>query len=217
MKEKFIVVIDPALNVAEVECFENIKRLTQRDCLYFTPGLKEEPELYMIDPKDIFAIFIFGGSASLTKDIQWRIELEKWYRRCMSHKVPTISFCWGHQWIASLFGANVVKIPDIDEKILGKRRLTAKHNELFVDELQGELIVAHRFMVERAPKEAQKFLFSEEDYNEGFYYPDYKIISFQPHPEATLEFCNNNGIEVFSEKVSNYGRILILKCLEKLT
>ena len=217
MSDKFIVVIDPGLNVAEVECFEKIQKLTKRECRYFTPGLKAEKDLFVIDPDDIYAIFIFGGSASLTENISWRVELEKWFRRCMDHQVPTLAFCWGHQWIASLFGSDVIKIPGITEKILGKKKFIARHSKIFDGELSGELIVAHRFMVENIPSAAEQFLFSSNNYNEGLYYPGYNILTFQPHPEATIQFCLNNGIENIEPYTGDFGDLLILKALEYLT
>lgn len=199
-----IAVIDPATRIPEIDCFNNIAEMTDLRCTYHLPDLGGASSLLKEDPEHIKAIFVLGGSGCLDSPLEWRLQLEKWFQKCLDKKVPTMGFCWGHQWIASLHGGEVGLVPKVDEKIRGFREITVDEC-LPLKASKGDVVVSHREMVLKAPSEAKPYVKSDFLENEGFIYNDNTVFTFQHHPEATNHFLHNNTIPHDGSEDLSYG------------
>lgn len=62
------------------------------------------------------AIIIGGaGAFSATSDHPFYPRLESILNYAMDHELPVFGSCWGHQYIARFFGAQVVSMPEVSE------------------------------------------------------------------------------------------------------
>ena len=102
-----IVVIDPGTRVAETDSFNHIARWSSLPCTYHLPILSGSDTFEEESLDHVKAIVILGGSGNMYDDLAWRNELETWFKKAMDQKIPTLGICWGHQWIAHLFGGEI--------------------------------------------------------------------------------------------------------------
>lgn len=59
------------------------------------------------------AVMIGGaGAYSVTETYEWTASLAGLCRACAEHEVPLFGSCWGHQFVARVFGGTVVNDPD---------------------------------------------------------------------------------------------------------
>jgi GMP synthase-like glutamine amidotransferase len=202
------------MRVAEVDCFNNIASMTALPCTYHLPAMHGAGSLDREDPESIKAIIIFGGSGSLTEPLEWRMQLEKWFDRCLQKNIPVLGFCWGHQWIANYFGGKIGAVPG--ERLKGFRQIKIEKGRIF-EATSGKVAVAHRAMVTEAPKRTNNFATSETIPHEGFEYFDHPIYTFQAHPEATLEYLRNNSFTIDGSEDFTFGNNLVKKFISSIT
>lgn len=207
-----IAVIDPALRIAEIDCYNNIVEMTSLSCTFHLPALAGTGSLERAEPELVKGIVVFGGGASLAEPIEWRLKLENWFQKCLDKKVPVFASCWGHQWIAHQFGGTVDKVPVMDEKFIGFRKIRVKGEGPFTAS-EGEVPYAHRYMVTQAPEGAEVFVESDFIENEGFTYKDFPIYTFQGHPEGTVDYLWNNNFQVSGTEDLSYGHGLLRQFL----
>ena len=162
------------------------------------------------------AVIVFGGSGSLTELLEWRLQLERWFQKCLDKKVPVLAFCWGHQWIANLLGGRVGLVPGKGEKLKSFREVNIESCAVY-EKTRGKIAVAHRAMVVEAPSEAKCFVTSDLVENEGFKYDDYPIYTFQGHPEATIDYLHNNSFDIGGTEDFGFGNGLVRRFLDKLS
>ncbi|MEJ6952175.1 anthranilate synthase component II [Natronospora cellulosivora (SeqCode)] len=117
-------------------------------------------------------------------------------------KIPILGVCLGHQCIADVFGANIVKAKNI---LHGKRSLIqAKHNDkrIFKDITFPFMATRYHSLiveVETVPEELEVLAVTDENEIMAIKHKDYDIYGLQFHPESIL---SENGFELLSNFLS---------------
>jgi GMP synthase (glutamine-hydrolysing) len=206
-----IAVIDPALRVAELDCFNAMARRSTLPLSYHLPALQNCRSLEVAEP-GISGIVILGSGASVHDGHPWQAELIDWLRPQLN-KTPVLGLCYGHQLLAHIYGGSVELLWDGD-KARGLRRVFLEPHPLWGNSLDGEFVVSHREGVTRCPAEFEVVGASPEVAIDAIAHQHKPIWGFQPHIEATAAFMTNNGIdgprtpEVFGPGNRLVGRFL---------
>ena len=209
-----IVVIDPGTTIAETGCFNNIQALSSLPCTYHLPALSGTSSLMNEDLTCVTGVIILGGSGNLYDNTSWRVDLENWFQRLLKFNIPVLGICWGHQWIANLFGGKVSQHPSGD-KLKGSRIINIQESKLS-SQMSVEVVITHGYRVEEKPEQSIEIAFCEGHSNEALLYKDYPIITFQSHPEATSDFLLNNSIKVNDQLDLSDGHKIVKTFFEKI-
>lgn len=190
--DRHIAVVDPGVNVPELDCFNRIARLSSLPVSYHLPALHGLDSLKLAED-GLAAIVILGSGASVNDRLAWQEPLNEWLWPRMQ-RLPTLGLCYGHQLIAHLFGGKVGFMYPDQKKLLGFRDVTLKETQVFGAARTGPLTVSHKEAVLVCPKDFEIFAASEACNVDGIAHRTLPIFGFQPHPEATRGFLNNAGI-----------------------
>jgi GMP synthase (glutamine-hydrolysing) len=190
-----VVVIDPAMRVAEVECFNYLALTTPAKLTYHLPAMYGMQSLRAERLADVAAVVIFGSASSVHDRLPWQGELEAWLEPVMlSRRVPTLGLCYGHQMLAHMLGGRVDYLYPERRKLSGFRDVTIDASPLGPAR-RGELVVSHNEAVVAAPPSMTVWAKSDAVAIDGLRHRELPIYSFQPHPEAVPEFLANHAIE----------------------
>lgn len=208
-----LVVIDPAVRNAEIDCWKNLSGLTSLPTTYHLPALKGFESLQG-ETSGICGIVLFGSASSVNDRLAWQQPLEKWLMPWLEKGVPTFGCCYGHQMLAALFGGRVEYRTPKKEKLVGFRRVELSENPLWGKAQSGEMYVTHNEIVTQVPACMRVVATSKEVAVDGLAHQTLPIWSFQPHPEATKTFIKDDGgkIPVHEEKFS-FGYSILKKFL----
>lgn len=186
-----IAIIDPAVKVAELDCFNQLALKTKAKLSYHLPALFGMDSLTSVE-SSITAIIILGSSSSVHDRLPWQIQLENWLRPQLEKNKPTLGLCYGHQMLAAMFGGKVDFLFSDHHKLQGFRKINLQKNILWKNQnLEGEVYVSHREAVIECPKSMQIIASSSEVPIDGLAHKSLPIWSFQSHPEATNLFLKN--------------------------
>jgi GMP synthase-like glutamine amidotransferase len=191
MNKKCIVVIDPAVKRAEVECFNDMVLFSPHPCTYHLPALQNANSLSTIE-SSIAGIVVLGSASSVNDELPWQKELAQWMLPKIREGIPTLGICFGHQFIGHLFGAKVKYWSPEKKKHHGFREIELKDNELLGKSEKGLVFVSHCEIVYTQPKELDILATSEEVAIEGFMHKTLPIWTLQSHPEANETFIKNS-------------------------
>ena len=195
-----IMVIDPALHTCELDCFNEIVRRApiRYDFRYFAParfGLAD-----LIDAQERpSGIIVLGSGASVYDDLDWQLSFNTWLLEQLTHGVPCLGICYGHQLIAHLFGGKI-ELGFNGDKKKGCRRVALNDTcRLETVHSAGSTIVSHREIVVDAGQ-LDVIASSADVVVEAIQHPSLPIWGFQPHIEATEAFLRNNQIPLDDPK-----------------
>ncbi len=138
---------------------------------------------------ELFDGFLITGSAAgVYEDHAWISPLLQFIRDIATANKPQIGICFGHQAIAQAFNGNVVK----SEKGWGAGRHTYNVNsrpDWFSQNVEEfYLSVSHQDQVEIQPPNSELLASSEFCEFAALYYPQAPALSFQGHPEFSIEY-----------------------------
>jgi GMP synthase (glutamine-hydrolysing) len=188
-----IAVIDPAIKVAELDCFNKISLKTSSKVSYHLPALFGIDSLTELD-ESISAFIILGSSSSVHDRFAWQGQLETWLRPQLEKGKPTLGLCYGHQMLAHMFGGTVDFLFSDRHKLQGFRKIKLEKNPLWKNQtLEGKVYVSHREGVVECPNSMQIIASSSEVKIEGLAHNRLPVWSFQSHPESTPLFLKNMG------------------------
>lgn len=188
-----VVVIDPAMKIAETECFNLLVHRSPLPCTYHLPAMFGMQSLAAEDMSQARAIILLGSAASVNERVEWQTKLEGWLRPHLERKIPTMGFCYGHQMLAHMFGGKVDYVFPDQSKHVGLREVAMEATP-WGKISRGKLVVSHCETVVEAPRSMRVFATSPEIGTDGLAHADLPIWSFQSHPEATIEFLASHGI-----------------------
>ena len=188
-----IVVIDPAINIAETKCFNFLALQSPIPCTYHLPAMYGLQSLAAEDMRDAKGIIVLGSASSVNERAPWQSQLEGWLKPHLEHRIPTLGLCYGHQMLAHMFGGQVDYIFPDQRKHKGLREIKI-HATPWSEATVGRLVVSHGEAVVKAPASMRVIGKSAEIETDGFAHIDLPIWSFQSHPEATLEFLSSHEI-----------------------
>lgn len=180
-----IAVIDPAVKTAEVDCFNHLVSLSPLPMTYHLPALFGMASLNALN-KTAAGIIILGSSSSVHDRHPWQAQLATWLKPRLDRGVPTFGICFGHQFIAHLYGAEVGFLYPDKKKEQGFRRVRLEDSRLWGKApLEGEVFVSHREGVTTVPTGFRQVGKSDTKVLEAFEHDSLPIVTTQAHPEAT--------------------------------
>ncbi|HEX8568431.1 MAG TPA: type 1 glutamine amidotransferase [Caulobacteraceae bacterium] len=140
------------------------------------------------DPRDYEALFVMGSPAGVYDPLPWIPPLMD-YLRSAKGKTALVGVCFGHQVMAQAFGGEVRK----SEKGwgLGLHTYDVHHPEPWMggDVRQIAIPVSHQDQVVERPPSARVVASSAFTPNAVLAYADQPAISFQCHPEFTVDYA----------------------------
>ena len=214
MTVRQILVIDPAVNIAEIECYNNISLISPLTTTYHLPAFYGLQSLHAIDMATVAGIIILGSASSVNERLPWQSMFEAWIKPNLENWIPTLGICYGHQMLAHLYGGAVDYIFSDQKKISAMRCINIEKLPWFKSTL-GSIAVSHNEMITRMPDCFNVIATSRECNTDGMAHNRLPIWSFQSHPEATKEFLSNHQIEISApDQQLQFGQGLLKKFLE---
>lgn len=190
-----VLVIDPAMRIAEVECFNLVAQMATVPCTYHLPAMFGMQSLQAEDMGSVLGIIILGSAASVHDRSPWQHDLEGWLMPHLRSRIPTIGFCYGHQMLAHMFGGRVDYVFADRTKHSGMREIQVDHTP-WHKAGSGRIVVSHCETVVQAPAAMRVLAKSPEITVDGLAHVDLPIWSLQSHPESTPAFLANHEIKV---------------------
>lgn len=206
-----ILVIDPAMSIAETECYNRIALMSPLKTTYHLPAMYGLQSLKAMNMRSVRGIVILGSAASVHDRLPWQQPFEDWLRPHLENRIPTLGICYGHQMLSYMFGGDVGYV-FTDQKKYSCLRNVAVKKLPWLSESQGPLVASHNEMVTRLPPGFEIIAASPECSNDGMAHTKLPLWSFQTHPEATKEFLINHNIEIDEktlEKQLFFGTTLV--------
>lgn len=193
MAAAHVAVIDPALRVPELDCFNRMSRASKLPLTYHLPALFGLDSL-LRDEDELRGVVVLGSGASVNEDHGWQVALFDWLRPWLAAGRPTLGLCYGHQAIVHLLGGRVdFRRPD-REKRRGLRTVSLDADRLWGEARAVEVLVTHREAAAVVPDALAVVGRSDEERVEAVAHREAPIWGFQCHPEATPAFARNNDV-----------------------
>jgi len=224
MKTPQILVIDPAMRIAETECYNHIVLTSPLKATYHLPAMYGLQSLQAVDMSSVRGIVILGSASSVHERLPWQQAFEDWLRPHLEKKIPTLGICYGHQMLGYMFGGEVDFVFSDQRKYSCFREVEINGVPWFADS-KGSIAASHNEAITKIPPVFKVIAKSIECKIEGMAHRDLPVWSFQTHPEATKEFLTNHNIaynenEKTVEKQLFFGHSLVesfLKYTHSLT
>lgn len=178
-----ISIIDPAVKIPELETFNRLAQTSPLPLTYHLPALFGAKSIEKASDESIKGIIILGSLSSVNENLPWQLELAHFLKKHFNRKTPILGLCFGHQFIAHLFGGKVDFVFPDKKKHLGFREVKLKENPLWGSPCKGELYVSHQEHVVNVPTDFIVTAESDSIAIEGLAHTSLPIWTFQPHPE----------------------------------
>jgi GMP synthase-like glutamine amidotransferase len=201
-----ITIVDPAITRPTLEGFNVLSQLSELPLTYHVPALYGFDSLKH-DKTLRAGIVVLGSKSSVNDELPWQKELAAWLKPQLDKGIPTLGICFGHQFIARLFGSKVGQVPGLQ---VGFRKVSVSCNLLGKHQKEGEVFVAHEEMVLECPKEFSVIASNTHIPIEAMKHNSLPIWGMQSHPESTIPFCNRQGFTVDSPDRFSFGYQLLL-------
>jgi GMP synthase (glutamine-hydrolysing) len=210
-----VAVIDPAMRVPELDCFNRMARASPSPLTYHLPALHGLDSLRRAQ-HDVRAVIVLGSGASVNESHGWQDELRAWLAPLLERNVPMLGLCYGHQLLAQMTGGEVGFLHPDHTKEKGIRTVRLAADPLWGESRDVPLLVSHREAVVRVPPDADVVGESETCAVEALAWRSRPMWSFQSHPEATVAFAANNAVPLSETEVPllSAGQALVDRFLE---
>tara|TARA_B100000029_G_scaffold173588_3_gene170205 strand:- start:2696 stop:3370 length:675 start_codon:yes stop_codon:yes gene_type:complete len=216
MNLKSLMVIDPSLIEPELQSYNHISSRSPVPTTYHLPAL--------FDPKSMdevigetCGIILMGSAASVYDKHKWLTNIYTIMEQAFAHYIPTLGICFGHQFIANMFGGTIDYLWDDNEKKRGTRQVKLNSHSILEDSAEGDLIYSHREGVTICPSEFEISISSEMVKIDGITHQSKPIWGVQPHIEATYAFAKRSGVlEDRFHPAFQFGTRILDRFLEKL-
>ena len=96
MNSQNLMVIDPALEVPEIESFNGIVARSPIKATYHLPAL-HSPDSMHEQIKDTRGIILMGSAASVFEKHEWMNDIEKVINKAVEKQLPILGICLGFQ------------------------------------------------------------------------------------------------------------------------
>lgn len=194
MTRRHLVVIDPGTRVPELDCFNRLSRNSPLPASYHLPAQQGVASLHRTPDEGLAGIVMFGSGASVHDNLDWQQAMDDWLLPRIERGVPFLGLCYGHQHIAHRLGGEVGFVREDHEKIRGLRPTRLVADRLWGEAVDGAMVVSHREVVTALPSGFAVLGQRDDCPVDALGHPTRPIWGFQPHPEATMAFVENNGI-----------------------
>lgn len=193
VRARHVMVIDPAINTPELDCFNRMAAVAELPLTYHLPAMYGLGSLRR--DENLAGVVILGSASSMNDELPWQAELGDWVEARMRDGVPTLGLCFGHQLIAARFGAPVDFLFPDHHKLSGFTPTLLAANSLWGEARSCQLFTSHREVVTACPPELIVTAQRPDVPLDGFTHRELPIWTLQTHPEATPEFLANRGVD----------------------
>ena len=209
-------IIDPAINTPEIEVFNYWAGRSPIKLIYFTSilqGFSAIDETFRDSSPQ--GIIVMGSDGSVNDSSEWIKQLRQRMETWLTHEIPLMTICFGHQLLGQILGANITFArPNRDQiKEFTPIKVTRPDWLLGSSTGSGKLISVHReqvcFPADKLTDEWVIAASTPQVPVHGFFHRRKKIFSLQSHPEAILSFAQKNNITIPDIKELNYGHQLV--------
>ena len=102
MKSGNLMIIDPSLEVPEIESYNEISLCSPLQTTYHLPAIHSPKTItkYFADTK---GIILMGSAASVHDSYSWMSSLEQIIKSAVQKHIPILGICFGHQFLAHIF------------------------------------------------------------------------------------------------------------------
>ena len=212
-KGPHVLIIDPGIKNPELESFNLLARISKLPVTYHLPAIYGFNSLESARDS-VKGIIILGSLSSVNEMLPWQIRLGEFLKPLIENKTPTLGLCFGHQFIAHLFGGTVSYVTPEKKKFLGFREVQLKSNPLWGNDCTGPLYVSHNEQVVTVPSGFEVSASSKDIVIDGLSHTALPIWTFQPHPEAGPKFLELREKRLASDPSQfNFGHGLLEKFL----
>lgn len=192
MRRRHVMVIDPAVKVAELDCFNRMATAAPLPLTYHLPAMFGMDSVVR-DSEGAAGIVVLGSASSIHDRLPWQQPLADWLRGQMTAGVPTLGLCFGHQLVAWLYGATIDYLRPDRSKLEGFVTTELAATTLWGGATSCELYASHREVVTSCPPSLVAIASRPEVPFDGFAHRELPIWTLQTHPEATPAFVAHRG------------------------
>ena len=215
MKSGNLMIIDPSLEIPEIESYNEISLCSPLKTTYHLPAI-HSPNTMTTNFADAKGIILMGSAASVHDSYSWISSLEEIIKNAVQKHIPILGICFGHQFLAHIFGGRVDALWHNSKKV-GIRRVKILQNNLLQKSKKNFLMYSHQEGVTKCPDEFEIAATSNLVEIEGLIHKTLPIWTFQPHIEASKTFSKRIGLnEDEFDKCHFFGRELLKSFLKKL-
>ena len=136
----------------------------------------------------IKGIILSGGPLNV-----YDIKKYSFDKNIIENEIPVLGICFGHQFIAHIFGGAVDYLWSKSKK-KGVRKVKIFENNSLIPRTEDLLIYSHQEGVVSCPPNFQVSASSGMVEIEGLVHKNLPIWTFQPHVESSKEFAERLGI-----------------------
>ena len=164
-----------------------------------------------LEKKRIKGIILSGGPLNVYQSKKVRFN-----KKLFSLNVPILGICFGHQFLAHIFGGTVDTLWQNSKKV-GIRKVKVLQNNLLEKSKTDFLIYSHREGVVKCPANFEIAATSNMVNIEGLVHKTLPIWTFQPHIEASKTFSRRIGLSADEfNKCDFFGKQLLKSFFNKL-
>ncbi len=204
-----LMVIDPAIKTPEIESYNEISLRCNINTTYHLPKI-HSPNSMKKHINNACGIILMGSAASVHDSFHWLNNIKEIIEIGIKNRIPILGICFGHQFLAHLFGGTVDYLWNTTKK-RGIRRIKILENNRLNNTQEDYLIYSHQEGVTKCPENFDVFATSSMVKIEAIVHKHLPIWGFQPHIEASKTFAQRIGV---SEKQFSKTQSLSVLLLE---
>ena len=213
MNSQSIMVIDPALEIPEIESYNGIAVRSPVNTSYHLPAIHSSKTMEN-QIENACGVILMGSAASVHDSLDWINDTRAIIQKAVDKKIPILGICFGHQFLAHFFGGTVDYLWDTVKR-RGVRKVQILKNNLLNNDQEGDLIYSHQEGVTSCPPDFDVSARSSMVEIEAIVHKSLPIWGFQPHIEASKTFTTRIGINGDDFKKAKPFSVLLLEAFLK--